>query len=349
MTAVHEELGFYLLGGAANEGPAALIHQAQRGEQLGFGTAFISERWNVKEASSLVGAACAVTDRMNIATGATNCNTRHPLITASWATTMHRLSGGRFTLGVGRGVAAMYSAFSIPEVTTAHLRDWAQVMRRLWRGEVIVGHDGPIGQYPLLFLDNDFDEDINLGLVAFGPKTLALGGSVFDDVILHTYFPPATLQRCVATVKRAAEQAGRDPDTVRVWSCLATVGDHLPEDLRLRKTAGRLAGYLQGYGDLLVQINDWDPAVLQRFRNDPVVTSIAGAIDGKASDDQLEHIATLLPDEWLSAAATGDPSQCVTRIRQELSYGADRVILHGSTPDELQPIVAEYGAAKIRQ
>ena len=75
------------------------MDEARRGEQMGFGTAFISERWNVKEASSLVGAACAVTDRMQIATAATNHNTRHPLITGSWATTMHRLSGGRFTLG----------------------------------------------------------------------------------------------------------------------------------------------------------------------------------------------------------------------------------------------------------
>jgi len=32
------------------------MDEARRGEELGFGTAFISERWNVKEASSLTGA-----------------------------------------------------------------------------------------------------------------------------------------------------------------------------------------------------------------------------------------------------------------------------------------------------
>ena len=91
---VLDELGYYLLAGAGGEGPATLMDEARRGEQLGFGTAFISERWNVKEAASLVGAACAVTTRMQIATAATNHNTRHPLITGSWATTMHRLSRG---------------------------------------------------------------------------------------------------------------------------------------------------------------------------------------------------------------------------------------------------------------
>lgn len=341
---VLDELGFYLLAGAGGEGPATLMDEARRGEELGFGTGFISERWNVKEAASLVGAALAVTSRMRIATAATNHNTRHPLITGSWATTMHRLSGGRFTLGLGRGIAAIYAAFGIPEVTTAQLEDFAQVMRRLWRGEVIFNHDGPIGKYPVLFLDPDFDEDIRLAIVAFGPRTLALGGRLFDDVILHTYFTPETLQRAVKTVKQAAEQAGRDPDSVRVWSCFATVGDHLPEQLRLKKTVARLATYLQGYGDLLVRTNGWDPAVLQRFREDAVVQSIPGGIDHKATPEQIEHIAGLIPDEWLEPAATGSPQQCVDRIRKEFDYGADAVILHGCTPDELAPIVAAYRA-----
>ena len=325
------------------------MDEARRGEELGFGTAFISERWNVKEASSLVGAACAVTNRMQIATAATNHNTRHPLITGSWATTMHRLSGGRFTLGIGRGIAAIYGAFGIPAVTTAQMEDWAQVMRRLWHGEVIFNHDGPMGKYPILFLDPDFNEDIRLALVAFGPNTLALGGRAFDDVILHTYFTPETLQRCVKTVKSAAEKAGRDPDSVRVWSCFATVGDHLPEQLRLKKTVARLATYLQGYGDLMVQTNNWDPAVLQRFREDSVVTSIAGGIDHKATPEQIEHIATLIPDEWLEPSATGSAQQCVDRIRKEFDYGADAVIMHGATPDELEPIVAAYRAVAAEQ
>jgi probable F420-dependent oxidoreductase len=337
-----DELGYYLLAGSGGKGPASLMDETRQGEALGFGTAFISERWNVKEASSLAGAACAVSTRMHIATAATNHNTRHPLITGSWAVTLHRLSGGRFTLGIGRGIAAVYSAFGVPAVTTAQMEDFAQLMRRLWHGEVIVDHDGPIGRYDLLFLDPDFNEDIRLALVAFGPKSLALGGRRFDDVILHTYFTPETLQRSVAVIKGAAEQAGRDPNDVRVWSCFATVGDHLSEDSRLKKSVARLATYLQGYGGLLVKTNSWDPAVLQRFRQDSVVTSIPGAIDHKATGEQIEHIATLIPDEWLEASATGTPAQCAARIRREFDYGADRVILHGATPEELAPIVGAY-------
>jgi hypothetical protein len=82
--------------------------------------------------------------------------------------------------------------------------------------------------------------------------------------------------------------------------------------------------------------------VLQRFRADPVVTSIAGGIDHKATPEQIEHITTLIPDEWLEPSATGSAQQCAERIGQEFSYGADAVILHGATPDELEPVVAAY-------
>jgi probable F420-dependent oxidoreductase len=296
----------------------------------------------VKEAITLCGAAAVASTGMKIITGATNHNTRHPIVTASAATTLHRLSGGRFVLGIGRGVAPLFAAFGIPQITTAQMEDFASVMRRLWHGETIIGNDSPIGHYPVLHLDSTFDEDIELALVAFGPNSLELGGRAFDHVILHTFFTDETLQRCVRTVKDAAERAGRDPDAVTVWSCYATIGDHLPESLRLRKTVGRLATYLQGYGDLMVETNRWDPAVLTVFRADPVVSGLRSAIDVKATDDQLEHIATLIPDEWLAPAATGTAEQCAAAVRGQFDLGADAVIMHGATPDELAPIIAAY-------
>jgi probable F420-dependent oxidoreductase len=194
----------------------------------------------------------------------------------------------------------------------------------------------------VLHLDRSFDLDIPLGLVAFGPHSLELGGRAFDDVILHTFFTDETLQRSVTTVKRAAEQAGRDPDSVRVWSCYATICDHIAPELRLKKTVGRLATYLQGYGDLLVRTNGWDPQVLAAFRADPRVQSVGGAIDAVATTEQLEQIAELLPDEWLAPAATGTAEQCATAVKGQLDLGADAVIMHGATPAELAPVVAAF-------
>ena len=339
------ELGFYTLAGAPRS-PAELLDEVPTAEALGLGSVFISERFNIKEAVTLSGAVGATSRRLGIATAATNHNTRHPIVTASYATTMHRLTGGRFTLGLGRGIAPLFDAYGLPRITTAQLEDMAGLLRRLFRGEVVVGHDGPAGRYPILHLDADFDEDVPLGLVAFGPNSLALAGRAMDMVVLHTFFTDETVERAVATVRRAAEEAGRDPASVRIWSSYATVHDGLPEELRLRKTVGRLATYLQGYGDLMVRTNGWDPSVLERFRADPVVSSVGGAIDAKADTATLEHIAELLPDEWLEPAATGSPQRCAERVLRQFDLGVDGVIMHGATPDELAPVVEAYRAIR---
>jgi 5,10-methylenetetrahydromethanopterin reductase len=339
------ELGFYVLAGGPSS-PAPLLGEVASGEAMGFGSAFISERYNIKEAATLCGASAAVSHRMGIATAATNHNTRHPLITASFATTMHRLTGGRFTLGLGRGVDAVFKAYGLPAISTAQMEDFVGLMRRLWRGEVIVGYDGPAGRFPILHLDATFDEDIPVGLVAFGPNSLALAGRAFDLVVLHTFFTDETVERAVRTVRSAAERAGRDPGAVRIWSCYATIPDSIPGDLVLKKTVGRLATYLQGYGDLLVSTNGWDPAALRTFRADGVVSSMRGAIDSVADPGQLGHIATLLPPAWLEPSARGGASTCAARVLRQFDLGVDGVIMHGATPTELEPVLDEY--QKIR-
>ncbi|KLR61634.1 putative F420-dependent oxidoreductase, MSMEG_2249 family [Actinobacteria bacterium IMCC26207] len=335
------ELGFYTLAGHSGT-PRDLITECHAAESLGLGTAFISERFNTKDATALSGAAGAVSTTLGIATAATNHNTRHPLVTATFAMTMHRLTEGRFALGLGRGFDALFDIMGLPHITMAQMADAIDLYRRLWRGEMVFGHDGPAGNFPMLCLDPSFDEKIPVMLTAIGERTLEFAGSLADGVILHTFFADDALERSVAAVRRGAEQAGRDPGSIRIWSVLATVGDHLDEELRLKKLVGRLATYLQGYGDLLVSVNNWDPQVLARFRADDVVGSIGGAIDAIATLEQLEHIAKLFPEEWLQAAATGTADQCAARVLAQFDLGADGVILHGATPTELAPVVSAY-------
>jgi 5,10-methylenetetrahydromethanopterin reductase len=96
----------------------------------------------------------------------------------------------------------------------------------------------------------------------------------------------------------------------------------------------------------MVSTNGWDPAVLESFRQDEFVRSFRGALDGVATTEQLEHVATLIPDEWLAPAATGTPENCVRKIREQFDLGADGVILHGASPHDLEPIVTEYARTR---
>lgn len=337
------ELGFYTLAGAP-QSPRDMLAELAHAEQLGLGSAFISERFNIKEAGALTGAAVAATKSLNIITAATNHTTRHPLVTASWASTLHLLSEGRFSLGLGRGIEAMFKAYGMPMATTASLEEFALLMRRLWQGETVMNWSDITGTYPVLRLDPAFDLHIPLSITVFGNNTLEMAGRAYDNVILHTFFTDETTERAVRVVKQSAERAGRNPDDVKVWSCFATIGDHIAPELRLKKTVGRLATYLQAYGDLMVKTNNWDPSVLKRFREDEFVRTFPGALDAKGTTQDLERVAPLIPDEWLAPSAQGSPEQCVAAIKNQFALGCDGVIMHGATPAELEPIVRSYSA-----
>jgi len=339
------ELGIYLLPGHS-ERPADLLDEVRAAEALGLGSAWISERFDVKELGALAGAAAAVTQEIWIGSGATNLDTRHPLLLASLATTVSRLSGGRFALGVGRGIGVRSAMLGLPPVTNRQLADLAALMRRLWQGERVVGHDSSLGKFPYLHQASWMNESIPLLMTAFGPKSLAFAGSVFDGVILHTFLSDDALKRAAGRVREGAARTGRDPASVKVWAVLAVACD-ASEERRLRLLTARMATYLQapGYGELLFEINGWDPAGLAAFRASPAVRSIPGAIDGVATPEQLRAIRELMPAEWLPAA-DGSPEQCARRILDQFEAGADGVILHASLPHEAAPALEAW--ARLR-
>ena len=85
------ELACYGLAGHSSS-PRDLVDEVRHAERLGLGSVFLSERFNVKDAAVMAGVAAGVSERIGIATAATNHNTRHPLVTATLAMTAHRVS-----------------------------------------------------------------------------------------------------------------------------------------------------------------------------------------------------------------------------------------------------------------
>jgi len=75
------------------------------------------------------------------------------------------------------------------------------------------------------------------------------------------------------------------------------------------------------------------------------VKAVDGLIDSVATLKQLEAIDKALPQEWRSAAI-GTPAECAQRWVEEFEAGADGVIIHASSPEEFEPVLAAY--EKIR-
>jgi len=336
-----EELSCYLLPGHTTT-PADAITEARQAESMGLGRVWLSERFDVKDAGVICAAALSVTNNLRVATAGTNLHTRHPMVLANMCSSLHYLSGGRFELGLARGVGIRNDLMGLSTVTNKQLVDGLNILRTLWQGEKVMGYEGPMGNLPYLSMGDWLDVDMPIHFVGFGPKSLRFAGAHFDGVHLHTFITDEGLRRAKGLIQEGAEAAGRDPDSVKIYSVQATVLDPDREDY-LRKLVARMATYMQapGYAEMLITLNGWDAKVLEEFRNKTIVSSMPGGIDSVASLEQLEKISTLIPDDWLTAAS-GSAVDCAQAWRHQLANGADGLVIHGSTPTEFAPAIEAY-------
>jgi 5,10-methylenetetrahydromethanopterin reductase len=338
-------LGTYLLPGRVVDPTDGPVH-AQQAEELGLHTVWISERWDQKEAAVLLGAISNATSRVKLATGIIHPHTRHPLVLASMALTLQWLSGGRFVLGLGRGIPGAWPMIGLPQPTTQALSDVAGLLRRLWAREE-VSYEGPLGRFPALKVDHRYEgSPPPLLLAAIGPRTLELAGQAFDGAILHPLLTADAAGACAARVRAAAEQAGRDPATIRVYAGVVVAPGLTPER-EAAVVGGRAVTYLQipHYGELIARTNGWDQAGLERIRGHAAFAALGGdglaaMADQRFTLEQLAEVGRAVPAEWIRAgAAVGTPAQVAARLREYLEAGVDEVIMHASPPSTLGPVL----------
>jgi probable F420-dependent oxidoreductase len=335
-------LGAYLLPGRVTD-PGAAIGQARAAERLGLRTVWLSERWGTKDLGVLAGAISQVTSTVRIASGITHFQSRHPALLASLATTAQALSDGRFMLGVGRSVDAMWAAAGLPRSTNAAIVDHVDIFRRLCRGEK-VRYDGPAGTYPSLRLNDIPDQPVApLVFAAIGLKGLELAGRHFDGVLLHPFLTPAAVRRSVERVREAERAAGRSRGSVRVYATVV-VACELPADEELAVVGARAVTYYQipGFGERLAAVNGWDPQPLARLRSHPLLAEIRGSADSVLTREELVEVASLLPVAWTrEAAAIGSARSCNSVFERYREAGVDELVLHGTTPDGLDSLLVQ--------
>lgn len=338
-------LGAYVLPGRVAD-PGAVVGQAQAAERLGLRTVWLSERWGTKDLGVIAGAIGQVTSNVRLASGITHLQSRHPALLASLAMTAQAMSGGRFVLGVGRSVDAMWDAVGLPRSTNAAIVDRADIFRRLCRGEK-VRYDGPAGSYPSLRL-NDIPDQPTPPLVfaAIGSRGLELAGRHFEGVLLHPFLTPAAVRRSVELVRDAERAAARPPGSVRVFATVV-VACELPGDEEVAVVGARAVSYYQipGFGERLAAVNRWDPEPLSRLRSHPMLAGIRGSADSVLTRAQLAEVASVLPVAWTrDAAAIGSARECHEVFASYREAGADELVLHGSTPDQLGPLFSTIKA-----
>lgn len=336
-------LSAYALPGRSADSRLA-ITQAQEAERIGLGGIWISERWEGKEAGVLCGAISQVTRRIRIVAGLIHFAGRHPLVIAGVGATMQRLSEGRFLMGVGRSSPTRLQTQGFGPFGLDHIRDYAGIVRRLWSGERF-SYQGVLGRFNDLELLQAPPSAPPLILGAVGPKALALGGEVFDQVVLHPFLTPEGVRRSAATVREAAVSAGRDPASVRVVACVVTGPDFLTPAERAAAVEARAMTYFRSavLGPAIARANGWDPAPLDTVAAAGLVGLEPRGADASAATRRFTEAAALLPAAWIAeGAAVGSAEACAARLHAYRRAGADEILIHGTTPERLEAVVRAY-------
>jgi probable F420-dependent oxidoreductase len=166
---------------------------------------------------TLIGAA---TDRIRLGTCVTNPATRDVTVTASSLATLNEITRGRMDLGMGRGDSARRVMGKKP-TTVAYMEECCRVVRALTAGES-VSLDGTDIQLPWAS-----HGPVPIWIAGYGPMALAAAGRVADGIILQLA-DPDIIRWCMGFVRAAAEEAGRDPDSIEV---MAAAPAHVSDDI----------------------------------------------------------------------------------------------------------------------
>ncbi len=149
-----------------------------------------------------------------------------PALLAKQTATLDRLSHGRLDLGLGLGW--MPAEFTASGVSTARrgarATEFLDVLTALWTGRA-GPYDGEFYQLPDVAMSPTPVQRPRPPILLGGASDAALrrAGRLADGWISASRHDPRQLGPAIATVRRAAEDAGRDPDALR-FVCRLAVG-----------------------------------------------------------------------------------------------------------------------------
>jgi probable F420-dependent oxidoreductase len=254
--------------------------------------------------------AAAVTQRLELASGIAIAAARSPFETAMAAIDLDRISGGRFTLGLGASVHSWTrGVFGAPEhKPVSHLRETVEAVRHIVRGAHL-GLEPFEGEY----YQADFRElaptapplrdSIPIWIAALRAPMVRLAGRVGDGLIGH---PMWSIEWAVDQMQSELEaglaQAGRKRDDIEVniWPWAAPNPNEAEAIEDSRPTMAFYAGVAQ----------------YESFFEAHGFLDVARALQaGVQSGGDYRSVAHLVPDEMVRAfVAVGEPEKVRERI-----------------------------------
>jgi probable F420-dependent oxidoreductase len=320
---------------------ARVSEEARLAEALGYDGIVTEE---TKDDPFVVMALAAqATGKIGLATGVAIAFPRAPAVTALAAWTLQRLSGGRFTLGLGSQVKGhierRYGMVWSPP--GPWMRDYVGALRAIWecwqnggtRLDYRSEHYNLSLMVPLFAPPPIEHPDIPVQLAAVNPFMCQVAGEVADGIRAHPVCTPRYIAEVMLpAARKGAAKTGRDfaKFEMAVMPLIATAPDRAGLEARVRDVRARIAFYAstptyliafesQGYGEVARTLQSYSRA--QRWEEMP----------GFISDEMLDRYAVIGTHDEIAAKLNARFAGVATHLDFAIPVAgeADKAALRG--------------------
>jgi alkanesulfonate monooxygenase SsuD/methylene tetrahydromethanopterin reductase-like flavin-dependent oxidoreductase (luciferase family) len=302
---------------------------AVRAEQASFRNVWLSE---IIFGDAFVPAAAiaARTERIGIATGIVGLWARSPVTTAMTAANMHRLSNGRFTLGVGlqsRTYVANWHGMTYERPLRA-VREYLTLMRSLVDGEptTLDGEIFRVRGFQLMM--QPAETRLPIYLAGIGPKMAQLAGELADGILGYFYSEEYLRDVVMPNVRIGAERAGRSLEGFDVavgFPSVVTRDDSGIEQARGQVVMFATASESSPSYEVSITLGGYETE-MREIRERVAVADMDGAI-------------AAVPPEMADAFTLSGPADHVLeRVAGLRAAGATTVVLNPSAPNAYFPL-----------
>ena len=310
---------------------SALVDLAVEAERAGFSHVWTFDSHLLWEEPFVIySQILARTSRVIVGPMVTNPGTRDWTVIASQFATLNEMFGNRTVCGIGRGDSALRTLGARPG-TIDEMKRCVEVVRELACGRT-VEYRGQ--QLKLGWVDGG---RLEVWVAAYGPKALQATGEVGDGYILQLADPDIAAWM-IGAVRRAAEDAGRDPDRIRF--CVAAPA-YVGDDLAHQRDQTRWFGGMVG--------NHVADIVTRYGPSGAVPTALTEYIEARQGYDYAEHgragnpHADFVPDEVVDRfCILGPVENHLSRLKELRDIGVDQFAVY-LQHDDKPGTLAAYG------
>jgi probable F420-dependent oxidoreductase len=312
--------------------PAArVVDLAARAETYGFGSVWTFDSHILWEEPYVIHSQIlAATRNVHVGPMVTNPATRDWTVTASTFATLNEMFGNRTVCGIGRGDSAVRVTNGKP-TTLATMGEAIHVIRELANGRTVDYHGSSI------CLPWAARSRLEVWGAGYGPKALKLIGETCDGFILQLADPSIT-EWTVGAVRRAAADAGRDPDEITI--CVAAPA-YVGDDMAYMREQVRWFGGMVG--------NHVADIVARYGESSEVPRALTDYIAGREEYDYNQHgqagnvHTAFVPDEIVDRfCILGPVDEHLARLQELRDLGVDQFAIY-LQHDDKDGTLTHYG------